>query len=150
MTSDTISTSQLRLALLSRKTELMWINREFPHVFDTDYFESMLDEINRFLIYIDGSKEIKAFRGYSSYSSGHEFVLGELRDAIKRLPQDGYFRYEGITLYYYFICNDAKIVQREYELLDMQLNGEWVSPAEIDQPENLNLVGQELRFIVSA
>lgn len=150
MTSDTISTSQLRLALLSRKTELMRINREFPHVFDTNHFELMLDEIDRFLIYIDGSKEIKAFRGDSSYSSGPDFVLGELRDAIKKLPQDGYFRYEGRTLYYYFICNDAKIVQREYELLDMQLNGEWVSPAEIDQPENLNLVGQELRFIVFA
>lgn len=145
--SDTISASQLRLALITRKTEIQRINRLFPHVFEPKHFESMVEEIDRFLLFIDGSKEIKAVRNDKDNTS---FTISELQGAVNDLPEDGYFRQEGNVLYYYFICNDMKIVERKYELLDMFLNGEWISPAAVDQPENLNLVGQEIRFIVFA
>lgn len=145
--SDTIGTSQLRLALISRKTEIQRIDKSFPLAFETEYLESIINEIDGFLLFIDGSKEIKAVRDDKDHTS---FTISELQGAVNDLPEDGYFRQEGNVLYYYFVCNDMKIVESKYELLDMFLNGEWISPAAVDLPENLNLVGQEIRFIVFA
>lgn len=145
--SNTISTSQIRLALLARRSKIFSLNKAHPHVFSPEHFKSMVEEIDRFLLFIDGSKEIKVVRN-DTYNI--DFTINELQDAVKDLPEDGCFRQEGNVLYYYFICNDMKIVETKYELLDMFLNGEWISTAAVDQPENLNLVGQEMRFIVFA
>jgi hypothetical protein len=148
--SNTISTSQLRLALISRKTEIMKLYKEFPHVFGDEFFQSSIAEIDSFLLYIDGSSKVQAIKDTEQNATAIEFTLDELKSKVADLPPDGYFRREGDSLWYHFICNDMKVVEQKYETIDMQLDGEWRSVASVDQVENLNLIGQELRYLVLA
>lgn len=148
--SSTISTSQVRLALVSRKTEIQRMRRRFPNVFSTEQVESIIGEIDRFLLFIDGSNTLTVER--NDVISAIDFTLDELSGKVKdgNFPCDGYFRREKDQIWYYFICNDMKLVEQHYELLDMQLDCEWRSVSSVDQAENLNLVGQELRYLAIA
>lgn len=151
--SNKISTSQIRLALVTRKAEIMKLYNQFPNVVGEEFYESALAEIDAFLLYIDGSKEITVTKdSEATKHSAIDFTLEELQEKIAGLPTEGYFKREKDQLWYYFICNicDQKIVEAKYEMLDMMFDGEWRAIASIDIPENLNLVEVELRYLVLA
>jgi hypothetical protein len=112
---STISTPQLRLALLSRKTEVMRMHREFPKSYPAELYEKAMQELDSFLLHIDGSTSIEATCKIGGNKNDSEsasrkqlrasvvdFTIAELQEKIKGLPQDGYFRQEGNVLYYFF------------------------------------------------
>jgi hypothetical protein len=151
--SNVMSTSQLRLSLISRKTEIMKLHKEFPHVFEEDFYKSTIEEIDSFLLYIDGSIKVQVFKDTEKKSAIY-FTLEGLKSKVKGFPPDGYFIVEGNALWYYFLCEDQKIVENKYEMLDMQVDGEWRSVSLFDSTlvdrEFPFLVGQELRYLVLA
>jgi len=119
--SSTISTPQLRFALLSRKTEVMRLRREFPEYYPEEHYEKAMQEIDSFLLHISGSTLIEATcriggNKNDSESASHkqlqtsvvDFTIAELQEKVKGLPQDGYFRQEGNVLYYFFTLEPGK------------------------------------------
>lgn len=119
--SSTISTPQLRLALLSRKTEVMRMRRDFPESYPQELYEKAMQELDSFLLHIDGSTSIEATCRIGGKESDSEsasrkqlrtsvvdFTIAELQEKIKGLPQDGYFRQEGNVLYYFFTLEPGK------------------------------------------
>ena len=152
--SNVVSTSQLRLSLISRKTEIMKLYKEFPHVFEEDFYRSMIEEIDTLLLYIDGSTTVQVFKDSEKKVGTVDFTIDELKSKVEGFPTDGYFRSEGNALWYYFLCDDQKIVEHKYEMLDMKVDGEWRSVSLFDstlvEGEFLFLVGQELRYLVLA
>jgi hypothetical protein len=120
---STISTPQLRIALIGRKTEVMRMHREFPESYPAELYEKAMQELDSFLLHIDGSTSIEATCriGAISETGGEEkdsnsksasrkqlrtsvvdFTIAELQEKIKDLPQDGYFRQVENVLYYFF------------------------------------------------
>lgn len=186
--SSTISTSQLRLALLSRKTEVMRLRREFPEHYPEEPYEKAMQEIDSFLLHISGSTSIEATCRIGGNKNDSEsasrkqlrtsvvdFTIAELQEKIKGLPQDGYFRQEGQTLYYFFtlgvkqkglLSNSpyydltdiflpapefSKAVRKEYPFVDKD---GWYAIAElesdVDELSDELVLHQEFRFIVLA
>jgi hypothetical protein len=148
--SNRISTSQVRLALIYRKSSIMKIYKQFPLVVGEDFYNSAIAEIDSFLLYIDGSKQISVIKGEDPVATAIEFTISELQDKIEGLPVDGYFGRDKDELWYYFICNDQKVVEDKYETLDMMLDGQWRAISSIGTLNELSLVGQELRYLVLA
>jgi hypothetical protein len=148
--SNTISTSQIRLALIARKSEIAKAHQGFPNIFAEEFYRTSVKDIDSFLFYIDGSNTITAIKDTESDFTAIEFTIAELQTKIDGLPLDGYFRREKDQLWYYFICEDKQVVEQKYELLDFCLNGKWMSVASISTFNELNLVGQELRYLVLA
>lgn len=119
--SSTISTPQLRLALLSRKTEVMRMRRDFPESYPQELYEKAMQELDSFLLHIDGSTSIEATCRIGGKESDSEsasrkqlrtsivdFTIAELQEKIKGLPQDGYFRQVENVLYYFFTLEPGK------------------------------------------
>lgn len=146
--SNTISTSQLRLALVARKVEISNIFMQFPNVVGEEFYHSSLREIDAFLLFIDGSKTVTAMLDYGN--TAIHFTIEELQEKVKDLPGGGYFRRHGDELWYYFVCDDNSVIDKFYETLDLLVDGRWQSLSYIDLPENLDLIGQELRYLVLA
>lgn len=186
--SSTISTPQLGLALLSRKTELMRMRREFPEHYSEEFYEKAMQEIDSFLLHICGSTSIEATCRIGGKENNSEsasrkqlrtsvvdFTIAELQEKIKGLPQDGYFRQEGQTLYYFFtlgtkqkgLLSDSpyydltdiflpapefsEVVRKEYPFVKKD---DWYAIAELESDvEQLSdelVLHQEFRFIVLA
>jgi hypothetical protein len=193
---STISTPQLRLALLSRKTEVMRMHRDFPESYPAELYEKAMQELDSFLLHIDGSTSIEATcriggdkqnggekKDNDSESASRkqlrtsviDFTIGELQEKIKGLPQDGYFRQEGQTLYYFFTLRVeqkgmldnspyydltdiylpapefSEVVRKEYPFVK---EDDWYAITELESDvEELSdelVLHQEFRFIVLA
>lgn len=185
---STIGTAQLRIALLSRKTEVMRMRRDFPESYSQELYEKTVREIDSFLLHIDGSTSIEATCKIGGKDNDDEsasrkqlrtsvmdFTIAELKEKIKGLPQNGYFRQDGQVLYYFFMLEAeqkgllshspyydltdiflpapefSEVVRKEYPFVDK--DGWHAIPeleSEVEKLSDELVLHQEFRFIVLA